>query len=261
MVTASGSQPGTFAYAMRALGTDDPPAHFVLAGKRYGRTSIVKHDFWAATAFYATSTGERAVAKINRRTSFCGFSLNWIGRWLCRREVRCYHALRDVDNVPSLLGRLGETGFIHAYAPGRPLSRADVVSDSFFPELEALLGEIHRRNIAYVDANKPENILLGDDGRPHLIDFQISFDLDELGDWAVTRAVLRRLQRDDLYHLLKHKKRIRPDQLTPEELDRVTRRSWTVRLHRRLTRPYFVVRRWIMRRLRDSGSLLPEGSK
>lgn len=246
---------------MRALGRDEPPPAFLLDGRRYTRTTIVKHDFWAATAFYLADDGTRAVAKINRRTPLCGLSLDFIGRWLCRREMRFYASMADLHNVPALLGRLGETGFIHAFTPGRPLRKDDRVSDSFFPELQTVLAEIHRRGIAYVDANKPENILLGEDGRPHLIDFQISYDLHELGDWFFNRALLRRMQAEDVYHILKHKRRLRPDQLTPDELVRVTRRSWVIRLHRWLTRPYFLIRRGAMKKLRESGAILPEGSK
>jgi hypothetical protein len=255
-------RPGNLAFAMRALGRDEPPRAFVLGGRRYTRSRVVKHDFWAATAFYADDTGAPvAVAKVNRREPFLGLPLAWIGRFLCRREMRFYATLADVRNVPALLGRLGETGFVHGYAPGRPLRRNDRVSDAFFPDLHALFAELHRRDIAYVDANKPENILLGDDGTPHLIDFQISYDLHELGDNRLNRAVLRRMQDEDIYHLLKHKKRLRPDQLTPGEFERVMRKSWFIRAHRWLTRPYFLIRRRAMRRLREAGKLLPEGSK
>jgi RIO-like serine/threonine protein kinase len=248
---------------MRALGRDDPPLTFFLDGACWRRTRVVKHDFWAATAFYeSTETrGRRAVAKINRLEPFWGIGLSWIGRFLCRREVRFYAALRDVPNVPGLLGRIGETGFVHAYVEGRPLQRDLPVPDRFFDALFALFAEVHRRGVAYVDANKPQNIIVGDDGQPHLIDFQISYDLHELGNTALNRALLKRFQDADIYHLLKHKRRLRPDQLTPEEQARSQRRGWLTRIHRFIGKPYFFVRRRVMRRLRESGQLLPEGSK
>src|SRR6185295_15141631 len=97
------------------------------------------------------------------------------------------------------------------------LSKQHPVPDGFFAQLQALILELHRRGIAYVDTNKPENILLGDDGRPHLIDFQISWDLHDFGNWWLNRWWLHRLQREDFYHILKHKLRLRPDEMTPEE--------------------------------------------
>lgn len=254
---------GALAYAMRALGREDPPARFRLGGVEYARLRVVKHDFWAATAFYAAvdGSGRRAVAKINRREPFCGFGLAWIGEFLCRREMRFYAALRDLPNVPALLGRVGRTGFVHDFVPGRPLCRDDALPNAFFGDLSRLFDEIHRRRIAYVDANKPQNILLGDDGRPHLIDFQISYDLHELGNTFLNRAFLRRLQQADNYHLLKHKRRMRPDQLTADEQARAGQRGLLISLHRVVVKPYFYVRRWLLRRLRESGQLLPEGSK
>ena len=255
------AKPRPLAAAMRALGRAEPPLQFLLADKNYVRTRVVKHDFWAATAFYDCQDGSRAVAKINRLEPFFGIHLAWIGRWLCRREVRVYRALGDLPNVPELLGTIGSTGFVHAFVPGRPLARREWVSDEFFPELRSAIAEIHRRNIAHVDANKRENILLGDDGRPHLIDFQISFDLHELGDWFVPRGILRQLQAADQYHLSKHQRRLRPDQLTPEQARVANHLGVVTRVHRFLGRPYFAVRRPLMKRLRSAGVLLPEGSK
>jgi serine/threonine protein kinase len=160
-----------------------------------------------------------------------------------------------------VLGTLGSTGFVHDYVRGRPLGDGQPVPDGFFDQLLELLEELHRRQIAYVDTNKPQNILLGEDGRPHLIDFQISYDLHELGDNPINRWILRRLQRADIYHALKHKRRLRPDELTDSERLVVTKVGWPIRLHRIVAMPYFKFRRRTFRRLRDTGQLLPEGSK
>src|ERR1043165_9785636 len=130
-------------------------------------------------------------------------------------------------------------GFRHSLLPGKPVTRKEGVPEGFFGDLQKLLEQLHRRDIAYVDTNKPENILLGDDGLPHLIDFQISYDLHELGDTWLNRKLLRQLQQEDLYHILKHKKRLRPDEMTTAELEAAQRKSWLIRLHRFITKPYF----------------------
>ena len=100
-----------------------------------------------------------------------------------------------------------------------------------------------------------------DDDRPHLIDFQISHDLHELGDTFLNRWLLQRLQSEDFYHLLKHKKNLRPDLMSEQELEDSQRRSWFIRIHRAIATPIRKVRRRTLKRLRDSGKLLPEGSK
>jgi hypothetical protein len=246
---------------MRALGKSALPTELTFGSATWRLARTIKHDFFAATGFYKNDAGRRAVLKMSRSADFAGLPLAWIGRWLCRREVRFYNRLADLPNVPRVLGLVGKNGFVHDYAPGRPLQKDKPVPDGFFGQLTGLLEEMHRRDIAYVDTNKPENILLGDDGRPHLIDFQISWDLHELGDCWLNRWWLRRLQREDFYHILKHKSRLRPDELTPDEQSRVEHRSPLIRLHRFLTKPYFKFRRRTFQRLRASGRLLPEGSK
>lgn len=250
----------SLAYALRALGRDEPPKHLRVGDRVYARTKVIKHDFFAATAFYASPAGD-AVLKIGRTAPFMGLPLLWIGRFLLRRELGFYRKLRDLPNVPAVLATLGDTGFLHAFVPGGPLSKDRAVPDGFFDELQQLLATLHRRGIAYVDTNKPQNILLGDDGRPHLIDFQISFDADSLANLPPARAVLGVLARSDEYHVLKHKRRFRPDQLSDAERQRLERRSWPIRLHRFLTRPYFLVRRRVMGQLKRRGSVLPEGTK
>ena len=255
------ARPQRAAYSMRALGKSGLPDSIPVEGESFRLVRSVKHDFFAATGFYENASGRRVVLKISRTQEFAGVPLIWVGRWLCRREQRFYRKLQDLPNVPRLLGTVGETGFIHEYVVGRPLSRDRPVPDGFFDQLSALLDELHRRDIAYVDANKPENILLGEDGLPHLIDFQISWDLHELGDFFLNRWWLHHLQREDEYHILKHKRRLRPDELRAGEAERAGRQSVLIRMHRFVFRPYFLIRRHTFKRLRESGRLLPEGSK
>jgi hypothetical protein len=260
-LSPSGTPSRPPAYALRALGRGNLPETIVAQGVTYRLTRTVKHDFWAATGFYLGDNGIKAVLKIGRVAPYAGIPLAWAGRFLCARELRFYRALADVENVPAVLGEVGKTGFLHAYVEGKPLAKGDAVPDYFFPDLLALMRQIHARQIAYVDANKPENILLGDDGKPHLIDFQISWDLHELGNWFANRWWLRRLQDSDIYHVLKHKKRMRPDQTTDEERHRVETRGLLINLHRLLTKPYHKWRKRYFKKLKDQGRLLPEGSK
>jgi hypothetical protein len=252
---------GRPAYAMRALGRGDVPGEFRLGPAVWRHVRTVKHDFFAATAFYEDpATGRRAVLKISRTADFAGLPLEWVGRWLCARELRFYRRLADLPNVPAVLGTVGRTGFVHAYVEGRPLCKDRPIPDGFFAQLMDLLAELHRRDVAYVDTNKPENILLGDDGRPHLIDFQISWDLSR-GRGRLNRWWLGVLQGEDLYHVRKHRRRLRPDELPEHDRAPEERASPWIRLHRLLTRPFKVVRRRTMSKMRQAGMLLPEGSK
>jgi hypothetical protein len=255
------ARPDRTVYSLRALGRADLPQEFELGGTVYRHERTIKHDFFAVTGFYLSPTGERVVLKVGRTQESAGVPFEWLGRWLCERESRFYRACQDLPNIPKWLGRVGKTGFVHAYVPGRPLSKEHPIPDTLFDELFALLRTLHARNVAYVDTNKPQNILQGDDGRPHLIDFQISFGLHDFGDNFVTRAILRRLQKEDFYHVLKHKRKLRPDLMTEEEKARAKQVSWPIKVHRFVTRPYFLIRRRTFKRLRETGQLAPEGSK
>jgi hypothetical protein len=230
-------------------------------GQSFSQVETFKHDFFAATGLYSGPRG-LAVLKVGRRNEFMTIPAGWIGVFLTRHEVRIYEQLQGVGGVPRLIGKVGENAFLHDFVPGHPLARNEQVSDTFFDELFALVDSLHARHMAYVDLNKRENILVGDDGRPYLIDFQISLHLPPDGWkclWPV-RWFLRRFQQADLYHCLKHKRRLRPDLLTERQRAIVERRSVWIRLHRWLTRPLTNLRRRILKRLSSSQTAKVSGS-
>ena len=251
---------------MYALGPAGLPGTVVVEGVPYALEQVVKHDFWAGTGFYirpadvaADRLPRRVVVKINRRASLLGLPLSPIGRWLCGRERRAYVALGDLPHVPRLLaGDAGPTGLIHAYVDGAPLRRGAAIPDAFFDELLVAIEAMRARGFAYVDTNKPSNVLLGDDGRPYLFDFQISFDAARWWPRAVGRALLRQFYRGDVYHVLKLKRRFRPDQLSDVDGEILARGRPGQRLHRAIAAPYFAVRRPLMRWLLRHGFVARE---
>ena len=254
-----GSEPGRLAYWMRALGSDDPPARLEVSGRALRHLATAKHDFWAATGFYEDDAGGRAVLKIYRTARFAGAPLRWLGRWQCGREIAFYRHLADLSCVPTLLGRVGDTAYLRSFVAGHPLSHERPVPEGFWPRLDAVMREVHRRGVAYVDSNKPENILVGDDGYPYLIDFQIAWRCGPRADHAFGRWWLARLQREDLYHVLKHKRRFGRESMTPTELESVRRRSLLIRVHRVINWPYRMMRRLLFRWLRRTGRVLSSG--
>lgn len=244
-----------------------PCAHLPLwvrcNGEIYRHVRTFKHDFFAATGVYDGPQGV-CVLKLGRVNPLFGVPLRWIGRFLRRQEERAYELIGDQPGVPRFIGRVGDTGFLHAFVPGRPLEKGDAVGGAFFDELQKLIASIHARGMAYVDLNKPQNILLGDDGRPYLIDFQISLIVGPPGmlrpwRWPL-RWLLARFQDADRYHSLKHKRRLRPDLLTDAERQVVERLSIWIRLHRLVARPLTNLRRRVLRRLSKSETVEVAGS-
>ena len=236
-----------------ALPGAELPAAVECAGQRYELARTFKHDFFAATGLYR-GPDRLAVLKVNRVTAFFGVPMKWAGRLLGHREIRHYQLAQDLLGVPALIGAHGETGFLHEYVPGHPLGRREEVSDTFFDELLALVGTLHQRHLAYVDLNKRQNILVGEDGKPYLIDFQIALHLPPVG-WRrlpPVRWLLARFQAGDYYHCLKHKRRLRPDLLAADEERVLARLSIWIRLHRWIARPLTHLRRRTLRHL-DGG--------
>lgn len=260
-VTASYRLRHTWLYALPGLRL---PGRVACCDQIFGLIETFKHDFFAATGLYSGPRG-LAVLKMNRRNDAFTIPLGWIGRFLGQREMRHYRLLDGISGVPKLIGAVGATGLMHDFVPGHPLGRDEIVSDTFFDELKLLLDQVHARDMAYVDLNKRQNILMGADGRPYLIDFQISLWFPKHGwrGWAPLQWLLRSFQAADHYHLLKHKRRLRPDLLSPEERTVVEQPSFWIRLHRAVAGPITRTRRRALQRLAlsESGAVAGSGAK
>lgn len=233
----------------RALGRGAPPERIEILGRPYRHLETFKHDSWAATALYEGEDG-KIVCKFNRRQSVFGFPMAWIGRRLARREAFFYSALADLPCVPRGYreviadGILQPNAFAHDYVEGRPLSKSEFLPPSFFDDLGEQLAEMHRRGIAYMDLHKSENVLLGADDRPRLVDFQVAFHHRPTTRLLPLRWVFRFFKQADEYHLLK----LRYSRFTPEErgpfLDHA--RPFWIRLHRLIAIPFRTFRRRLL---------------
>lgn len=229
---------------MYACGMSGLPQQITCGGKQWQLDTVFKHDFFACTGRYrCEQTQEHIVLKINRLRSFLGVPLGWIGRYLCKREKNILTQLQDLDQVPQFIKPFGRNGLIYRYIKGQSLDEKPPLPDDFFDQLQTLFTTIHQRHICYMDLNKRGNILLGNDGRPYVIDFQISLFLP--AKWShKLRGIF---QKEDLYHLLKHKRKMRPDLLTEQEQTDAKKPSTLIRVHRAIAAPFQMIRRPILR--------------
>lgn len=229
----------------RALGQQDAPLKIQADGEEFRHERTIKHDSWAATAIYY-GEHRRIVCKFNRVEPILFIPCRWLGRWLAGRESAMYRRLADVPNIAAGFPDIYEDGerlehaTAHEFIEGHPLSWYDRVADDFFEKLRGTIAELHRRDIAYVDLNKWENIIIDQRGNPWLIDFQISIKLPR--NWPLG-AVLKIFQDVDLYHLSKHASRIRPDLYPPENFGGCP--AW-IRLHRSIAVPGRSLRRRLL---------------
>ena len=229
----------------RALGRDEAPPQIELRGRRYRRATTLKHDSWAATAVYIDESGARVACKFNRVHPVLLVPMAWLGRGLARRERKVLQLMEGIEVFPRWSGPVLVNGMealnavSHDWIDGRTFSPQLPVEERFFPALRAAIGALHAHNIAYVDMSKWENILVGDDGRPRLIDFQVHFHWPHGGP---LRWWLRQLQKSDLYYLHRHWMRARPEQFSPEERERWQRQPAIVRIGERLGRAWRATR-------------------
>jgi hypothetical protein len=236
----------------RALGAADPPAAVEIGGETFRLREIFKHDSWAATGIYDSPT-RRALCKFNRQQSIFGLPMRWLGRRLAARETGFMERLAGIEGIPVSLGPVSSGGAVLPHAvsrqwiAGHALMPGERVDARFFPRFRHLLAEVHARDVAHVDLHKRENILVDERGRPHLIDFQISFALPRgrLGAWLL-RGLLQVLQRCDTYHLLKHELKHRPDGCAVLAADLDQLRPWWIRAHRSVAVPFRRLRRGLL---------------
>jgi RIO-like serine/threonine protein kinase len=196
---------------------------------------VLKSDAFGAIRL-EESPGRESIV---RDTAPAGRWVGALARWAARREARALRVLHGLGGVPRLLAFDG-VRLERSYIAGRPMQEAKPKDLAYFRQARVLLRTIHQRGVAHNDLAKEPNWLVTTEGRPALVDFQIA-------RIAHPRSRVLRLQaREDLRHLLKHKRTYCPEHLTPIERRLLTRRSWIRNLWFATGKPVY---RWLTRRV------------
>ena len=153
------------------------------------------------------------VKDVRRRTLLSRWTL---GFWLIHKEWKIYSMLAGVTSVPQPVERIDRFAFAMEFVPGRPIQRGEMLSPSFFRDLEQVLRKIHSRGVVHLDLRHKGNILLSEKGKPFLIDFNSSFYFSEKG--LLRRFLFPLLRWVDYGGLLKLKQRVSPSLMTSEEM-------------------------------------------
>jgi len=153
----------------------------------------------------------------NTRTAYAG--LRWFARQAAAREARALGALVGVSGVPQLIA--WRDGVLdRSYMDGAPMQLAQPREPGYFREAHAVLKRLRACGVAHNDLAKEANWLQCVDGSPAVVDFQIAWVSRGRG------RLFRLLAREDLRHLLKHKRTYCAHALTPIERRLLARRSW-----------------------------------
>ncbi len=278
-----------FGRCFYACGDAGLPGQITCLGTQYALEKVLKHDFHAATGLYRRQESEtipvgwasahadhppntrraawaeahparlptRLICKINRRMHFCFIPLGLFGRLLTHSEVCNLRRCEGIPEVPQVLARLDSHTYVYEYIEGRSLNENPPLPADFFDRLVQALEKVHARRLVHFDLHKAGNILVDTEGRPHIIDFQIS---QYIADWCLVSRRLssrfrRWLQSYDLYHIYRHKRRLQPQLLTEAEARLSYNHSPALEIHRAIARPYKRIRRACLRRLYAKGVL------
>ncbi len=154
--------------------------------------------------------GDRGRDVVVRDTAPARWWTGWIARLLCRREARALARLDGLPGTPRLL-EAGRGTLIREWIEGRPMQVARPRDPEYYRAARALVARLHRRGVAHNDLAKEPNWLVTAAGNPAVVDFQLA--------WVAPRRgyFFRALAREDLRHLLKHKRRYCPERLTARE--------------------------------------------
>jgi hypothetical protein len=224
---------------LRALGNAEPPMQVTVDGALYQRDEIFKHDSWAATATYVHEQ-HKIVCKFNRQSSVFGFPMRWAGWILGRRETYFLKRLAGLPGIPKCYSDIQINGAsashvaAHDFVVGQPLSLTTQLRPDFFERLVALIGQLHSQRIAYIDLHKTENVIVGQDGLPYLIDFQISVAIPKVMGLGWLFQIFAQ---SDLYHIEKHRRYVQ--KVSDSEIPR----PWWIQLHRSIAAPIRNMRR------------------
>lgn len=133
-----------------------------------------------------------------------------LARALARREARALRHLAGLPGTPRLLGFDGRA-LEREWIAGEPMQRVRPCDAAYYREALALLRRLHRAGVTHNDLAKETNWLVTAGGRPALVDFQLAVVHGRRGQ------LFRTLAREDLRHLLKHKRTYRPAALTARQ--------------------------------------------
>lgn len=165
----------------------------------------------------------------------------WIARRLLARERRALRALSGLDGVPHEAAGASASDriLVRGWIEGEPLSRAPALPEDFFDRLDELVLALHERGVCHNDLHKEANVIVGRDGLPWLVDFQLASVHARRGRLFRSRA------QDDLRHAEKHRRRYTRAGRGPrgEESGGAGRgipRSWLARAWRRAGKPLYV---------------------
>jgi hypothetical protein len=158
---------------------------------------VLKRDALGSVELVRLSDGGEAVRRSASGGRLPGSRL--LARRLLARERRALEVLAGLAGVARVLAAPDGATLLRSFVPGTPLCLADELPRDFFERLEELVRALHERGVCHNDLHKEANVLVGTDGYPALVDFQLASVHARRGRSFAVRV------REDLRHVWKHR--------------------------------------------------------
>ncbi|HXU59065.1 MAG TPA: serine/threonine protein kinase [Verrucomicrobiae bacterium] len=189
------------------------------------RETILKQDLFSRVERGHFAGGEPAGQWVMRDTSCARWWTIPLARFLERHEVRALKALKGFPGMPQLHMAQGHV-LVRSWIPGAPLQVAKPSDPAYYRGAFKLLVALHRHGIAHNDLAKEPNWLVTPEGDAAVTDFQLA--------WVTKRrrrsSLFRLAAREDLRHMLKHKRKYCAQALTAREKKILASRSLPSRI-------------------------------
>ena len=113
--------------------------------------------------------GKLYARKTVKSPKILGFSLDFLARYLCSREVKILERVKGLKGSQQIIEQDSPTSFISEYS-GTLLKKAKSVPNDYFEKCREILELSHRRGVAYIDPD----LMIDEKGNPVLIDLVAS---------------------------------------------------------------------------------------
>jgi len=187
--------------------------HWLREGLAQSKASLGE-GYQAAVYRYRGPSGEYVIKKAHDspfRRSF--------GEAAIRREERIYRRLGGIPGIPHCMGLIDGRYLVLEYVPGdsfRKLQQDLGNRELFFQRLLTTLRGMHAAGVAHGDLKRKDNILVGPNQTPFVIDFGVACVRKADGN-AWNRFLFKSVMQADYNAWIKHKYRGKPEPLSAED--------------------------------------------
>ena len=200
---------------------------------------LLKRDLFGQVERGHFSRNGDKIQVVQRRVDLSPWITRPIAKLLLARELRALRALEGLEQVPQLVAS-GPSFLVRTWLDRRPMQEGGAHEIAYHDQARRLLSKVHRRGVAHNDSAKEPNWLVLEDETPALIDFQ-------LASYKPKRTIMWRIAaREDLRHLLKHKRTYCPDHLSSRESLILNTPAWPSRMWKSTGKRVYM---WITRRV------------